>query len=140
MSVKWYVKLALEWFEKRIQELEDLGVELADAMYKAWIEALEMFNVWALEMTYDQVYRLIAALKTHWGDARLDAYMTPLLSFAAPSEVELPFDEEGYSAFKRCIDELLGELEGKLRERALQLSQLIETAMRLGSPIIIRCY
>ena len=136
MPLRYYVKIALEWFEKEINSfLESLNGHPEEVTVKAWEESLKRFGTWVLELDDVDALSLAAALKAYGDDVNNEVYsmiLTPI------EEMEIPYDDQDFRRLKETFEELSSKLDSKIRRNAEKMAQLIDTAIKLNSPIIVR--
>ena len=136
MPLRYYVKIALKWFEKEMGSfLESSSEHSEEVAVKAWEESLKRFGMWVLELNDVEALSLTAALKAYGDDVSNEVYsmiLTPI------EEMEIPYDDQDFRRLKKAFEELSSKLDGKLRFHAEKMAQLIDTAIKLNSPIIVR--
>ena len=134
MTLRYYVKSALEQFEKKVRELES-STQVSEVLQNAWSEVCKNFNTWTLDLSDVEALSLAASLKATQGDISSTVYSTLL---APMEEFEIPYDEQMLKEMKSSLERLLHNLHGHLKEKAKALISLIDTAIKAQSSIVIR--
>jgi len=135
MPLRYYVKTALEWFEKKTSILfESLNEHSEEAIIKVWEESLRRFGTWALELSDVDALSLAAALKAHGDKVDSEVYSIIL---TPTKELEIPYSED-FKHLQKTFKELSCKLNNRLSFYAERMAHLISTAIKLNSSIIVR--